>query len=254
MGKKHLDEQTWNITQERSLTDLRARGRLGVKISSADLDPAFEPAKSQHFNDYFQTVAFDPNLGGTDPHQYEHGVENAASTSADDNEDGLSTLNEAVQALGKDAFIVQVVRGERPRDDTPEWIQSRNQLSTFILSRIAESDKAARRVPLSTKLDFIILVEFYLSQYTDEEIFHYYYRLLEQDKARTRWTCSPTALKARRERLVKSGDRFFDSKIEKHDNGNHARQRFWSASHWSTPSVRFNIYGAKDHATNKKKF
>src|SRR5882762_9643718 len=52
------------VSKELSFTEALARGRSDLKISSADLDPAFEvPKSSDNPGNRFQSCQFDPVLG-----------------------------------------------------------------------------------------------------------------------------------------------------------------------------------------------
>jgi hypothetical protein len=190
----------YKFTLEKSVTELRRRKNsteCTVRISSADLDPAFEPAKSQYGETY-------GTGNGTDPIAYERGVQTIQETAQDD---GVSSLAEVYQSFGEDSFEIQRLRTSQPRRSTPHWVRDEVSLIKFITSRLDVDDvKKTRRIPLRTLLDYMILTEFYLDRYSDEEIFLYYLDLFRKDRSGTRWTCSVKALKARRERLVKTGN------------------------------------------------
>src|SRR5882762_5422195 len=62
------------VSQEKSVTEILSRRKLwsydrncDIKISSADLDSAFETPKSPDTQGHFQRFPFDPNLRGTNP-------------------------------------------------------------------------------------------------------------------------------------------------------------------------------------------
>jgi hypothetical protein len=194
------------ISRELSQTELRYRRGItkvlaagpDIKISSRDLDSAFEPAQSQ--GTY--------GRGGVDGIAYERGTSAGAPAGDDDNNRDaahpISAIAQAYQSMGEDGCTIQVIRHSQPRKKVPEWILT--ALGEFIRSRLTAQQRVARYVPLSEQINFNILHDYYLEKYADKAIYQRYRRLLKRDRAGSRWTCSATAVKARRERLVKEGN------------------------------------------------
>jgi hypothetical protein len=194
-------------TPEASITDLKIRGKSGVKISTGDLDPAFEPPKSHPGSAHFQDYGHDPRIGnGVDPAAFERGATGGQADGQPDEYDGHAGIAAACQAM-EEGFVVQKIRASEPRANTPEWIRTR--LTEFIKSRLTAKEILAKHIPLRSLLDYIIMDEHYLECYSDEEVFDRHFDVLRQDKSGQRWTCSVKALGARRERLVKLGDEYF---------------------------------------------
>jgi hypothetical protein len=204
------------ISKEMSVTELLWRrdgtgDDVALRISSRDLDPAFEPAQSQ------ETYG-----RGQDPISYEHGG-GAAGAQNDDSDDGdegdesddFSTIAEAYQAMGEDGFSIQVLRHSQPRKSAPDWVLT--SLAEFIRWRLTDEQRRAKYVPLQEELNFYILRDFYLEKYTDKYILHRYLRQFKRERSGSRWTCSAKAVKQRRERLLRAGDEYFDQEQEDDD-------------------------------------
>jgi hypothetical protein len=199
------------ISTELSVTELLPRrdgtdDDVALKMSSKDLDPAFEPAQTQ------ETYG-----RGTDPIAYEHGTSAAGASTNDDGDVGhaVNPINEAFQAMQKDGFIIQTLRHAQPRKSAPEWMLT--SLGAFIQSRLTARQRAIHQVPLRELVNFAILSDFYLEAYSDEQIFQHRRALIQRDRHGSRSTCSVKAVKARRERLVKAGNKLFGVDAQQHE-------------------------------------
>ena len=191
----------YKFTLEKSITELRHRRKsteCTVRISSADLDPVFEPANRNTAK--VTVAALTQSRMNTEPRQlgsvprwttalavWRKCTNHSARIHLRFRDCGRRSLG-ALRHAGRDEML----------------------LIKFIKSGLTPEDvtevKMTRRIPLRILLDYIILIEFYIDRYTDEEIFLYYLDLFWKDRSGTRWTCSVGALKARRERLVKMGN------------------------------------------------
>ena len=200
------------ISLERSVTELIRCGKYGIKLSSRDLDPAFKPAQSPD----------DAMQGSGNPEDYDGGNVISAVAGNPDGED-ISPIVFAFDAMGEDGFAAFKVRGYDPRSSAPEWVRDPLKLIEFIKSRIAPADLKAKCIPVKAVIDYILLTAFFLDEYTDEEIFHFWIEtgdntvhqmasLLRRDKFGSRYTNSVKALAARRERLVAAGNEYFGIK------------------------------------------
>jgi hypothetical protein len=214
------------VTAERSITEKRRSApklsptkhrpsqKLDVRISSADLDPSLEPVQIDAGDGHFQTVAFDPYLGaGSNPHAdlMEFGEHTEETGDPEkDRENGVSTIGEVCQALGKEGFVVRQMKGQKVRPCAPAWI--RTSLSEFILGRVDQDHRTIETLPFWALIDFLILQQHYLSYRSDEDIFYMNWELFKKDKTGTRWTSSTNAVKLRRIKLLKQGNELYADK------------------------------------------
>lgn len=225
---------------EKSITQTKARmpaqapskhpRKPSVKISSGDLDPAFERldlsvTADGEGNPRFQARQFAPELGkGTNPHGYmgEHTDDRRAEVGRYQKSQKELVLAQVAQAIGKDdrpgyygaGFSVLTIRGSdcRPRTDCPDWILNGGIL-VFIGHRLGSKFRAcleAKKFPPQAALDYAILTDYYRYRLTDAAIFHQYKASLRLEAmGKGRWTSSPNAVKNRRFRLVREGNALF---------------------------------------------
>jgi hypothetical protein len=200
------------VSRERSVTELIRFGKYGIRLSSRDLDPAFKPA--QRSDEAMQ--------GSGNPEDYDGGNMISAVAGSPDGDD-INPIVLVFDAMGEGGFAAFKVRGYDPRPSAPDWIRDSEKLIEFIKSRIAPADLEAKSVPVKAVIDYILLSAFFLDEYTDEEIFHFWIEtgdntvhqmayLLRMDKFGSRYTNSVRALAARRERLVAAGNEYFGIK------------------------------------------
>jgi hypothetical protein len=189
------------VGRERAVKRIGHNEYTDVKVSSADLDPAFIQHKTKN-PEHFQDSTFDPDLGkGRNPHAFA----GERREKVDCPSPAQLRLNEVAQAFNGSGFTVGKMRESdtAARRKTPWWFRDQAALKEFI------KHIGSGRPRNSVALDYVILEDYFLLRLSDEDIFLRYRTELQQATAGKRWTSSVNALKNRRIRLIQRGEELF---------------------------------------------